>query len=325
MTKTRLLGVVGAAAALALLSGPTSAQSDYPNRPIELVIPYGAGGGNDLSARVMSSVAPDYLGQPIIIRIRPGAGSVLGLSEVARSKPDGYTLAWPGPHALVISAFNEVPLDVLSDLIPVAQMLEWQWLLAVPGDSPFNTLDEFIAYAKEHPGEIVMANSGNLAIGHLPALELEQMAGVEFTHLPFDGGGPANSAVVSGDADAVHAVPPAAVPQVESGNFKILAVTGKERHPALPDVPTYEELGYPIQTAVVVGVMAPAGTPQEVVDFIEDAMKKISEDKTYNNLLGKMGEKPAYLNSEDYRKKLEGYASSSREIAKKLREAGIIQ
>lgn len=325
MTISRFLRVTGAVAALMLLTSPLAAQSDYPNRPIELVIPYGAGGGNDLSARIMSSVAPDYLGQPVIIRIRPGAGSVLGLSEVARSKPDGYTLGWPGPHAIVISAFNEVPLDFLNDLIPVAQMLDWPWLLVVRADSPFNTLDEFLAYAKEHPGEIVMANSGNLAIGHLPALELEQLAGVEFTHLPFDGGGPANAAVLSGDADAVHGVPPAIIPQVEAGNFKVLAVTGKERHPALPDVPTYEEQGYPIQTAVIVGLVAPAGTPPEIVSFLEDAMKKISEDKTYKSLLGKLGEKPAYLNSADFRTKLEGYATSSKEIAKKLREAGVIQ
>jgi tripartite-type tricarboxylate transporter receptor subunit TctC len=320
-----LLRLAGALSALTLLCSPLAAQSDYPNRPIELVIPYGAGGGNDLTARVMSSVAADYLGQPLIIRIRPGAGSVLGLSEVARSKPDGYTLAWPGPHAIVISAFNEVPLDFLHDLIPVAQMLEWPWLLVVRADSPFNTLDEFLTYAKEHPGELVMANSGNLAIGHLPALELEQMAGVEFTHLPFDGGGPANAAVISGDADAVHGVPPAIIPQVESGNFKVLAVTGKNRHPALPDVPTYEEQGYPIQTEVVVGLVAPAGTPPEIVSFLEDAMKKISEDKTYKTLLAKLGETPSYLNSADFRTKLEGYATSSKELAKKLRDAGVIQ
>jgi tripartite-type tricarboxylate transporter receptor subunit TctC len=326
MIKSRICRLAGVALASMLASSPLVAQpADYPDRPIELVIPYGAGGGNDLTARVMSSVAADYLGQPVIIRIRPGAGSVVGLSEVARSKPDGYTLAWPGPHAIVISAFNEVPLDFMNDLIPVAQMLEWPWLLVVPGDSPFNTLEEFIAHAKENPGEIVMANSGNLAIGHLPALELEELAGVEFTHLPFDGGGPANSAVLSGDADAVHGVPPAIVPQVEAGNFKVLAVTGSTRHPALPDVPTYEEQGYPIQTAVVVGLVAPAGTPPEIVTFLEEALGKISEDKTYQSLLAKLGETPAYLNSADFRTKLEGYATSSKEIAKRLREAGVIQ
>jgi tripartite-type tricarboxylate transporter receptor subunit TctC len=325
MTTNGLFQLAGAATALMLLSSPLAAQSDYPNRPIELVIPYGAGGGNDLTGRVMSSVAADYLGQPMIIRIRPGAGGIVGLSEVARSKADGYTLAWPGPHALVIAAFNEVPLDFLNDLIPVAQMVEWNWWLVVPGDSPFNTLDEFVAYAKEHPGELVVANSGNLAVGHLPALQLEQLAGVEFTHLPFDGGGPANASVLSGDADAVHAVTPAAVPQILAGNFKALAVTGTTRHPELPDVATYTDLGYPIVTGVNVGLVAPAGTPPDVVAFLENAMKEISEDKSYISLLKKLGDKPAYLDSAGYRASLEEYVTSSRKIAEQLKAAGVVQ
>lgn len=309
-----------------LLAGPVSAQElDYPNRPIELVVPYGAGGGNDLTARVMSAVAPDYLGQPIIIRIRPGAGSVLGLSEVARSKPDGYTLAWPGPHSLVISAFNDVPIDFLNDLEPIAQMISGPWWLVVRGDAPYDTLEEFITYAKENPGEILMANSGNLAIGHLPALQLERLADVEFTHLPFDGGGPAYAAVVSGDADAVHGVTAGIVPQVQSGTFKALAVTGAERDPELPDVPTYAEQGYDINTAINIGLAAPAGTPQEILDYLENAMKEISEDETYITLLAKLGEEPAYLDAEGYREVMEGFAESAKPIAEDLRESGVIQ
>jgi tripartite-type tricarboxylate transporter receptor subunit TctC len=316
----------GLATLLTLLGSPLAAQElDYPNRPIELVVPYGAGGGNDLTARVFSAVAADYIGQPVIIRIRPGAGSVVGLSEVARSKPDGYTLAWPGPHSLVIAAFNDVPLDFLSALEPVAQMHSGPWWLVVPGDSPFNTLDEFIAFAKENPGEIVVANSGNLAIGHLPTLELERLAEVEFTHLPFDGGGPAYAAVLSGDADAVHGVTAGIVNQVRSGNFKALAVTGNERNPELPDVPTFAELGYPINVGINIGLVAPAGTPPEVIAYLEEAMRKISEDKTYLSLLGKLGEDVDYLNAEDYRKVMAGFAETAKPIAEKLRAAGIIQ
>ena len=325
MKRFKLHSIGALAALFVLVTLPVSAQNtDYPNRPIQLVIPYSAGGGNDLTARVMSSVFADYLGQPLIIRLRPGSGGIVGLSEVARSKPDGYTLAWPGPHPIVISAFNDVPLDFLKDLIPISQMIDWQWWLVVKADSPYNTLEEFLAYAKEHPGELVVSNSGNLAVGHLPALELEQLAGVEFTHLPFDGGGPANLSVISGDATAVHAVTAAVSSQIPK-NFKALAVTGKTRNPNHPDVPTYLELGYPIYTGVSVGLVAPAGTPPEIIARLDEAMKKISEDKTYNNLMKKMGDKPAYLNSADYRKTLEGYESSSKVIAKKLRDAGVIK
>jgi len=318
--------LTGMAAALVLTSVPLAAQElDYPNRPIELVVPYGAGGGNDLTARVMSSVAADYLGQPVVIRMRPGAGSIVGLSEVARSKADGYTLAWPGPHSLVISAFNEVPLDFLKDLEPIAQMHSGPWWLVVPGDSPYNTLEEFLTHAKENPGDIIMANSGNLAIGHLPALELERLAEVEFTHLPFDGGGPAYAAVLSGDADAVHGVTAGIVSQVQSGNFKALAVTGQKRDPELPDVPTYAEQGYEINTGINIGLVAPAGTPPEVIAYLEEAMKKISEDKTYTRLLQKLGEDVNYLNAAEYRKVMEGFRDSAKPIAEKLRAAGVIQ
>lgn len=316
----------GLAAVVVAVSGPmaANAQEDYPTRPIELVVPLGAGGGNDLTARVMAAVAPEYLGQPVVIRLRPGAGSVLGLSEVARSRPDGYTVAWPGPHALVISAFEDVPLDFMNDLIPVAQMVEWQWFLVVPADSPFDTLEEFVEHARENPGDLLMANSGNLAIGHLPPLELEQLAEVEFTHVPFDGGGPANASVLSGDADAVHAVTPAAVPRIQDGQWKALAVTGRERHPDVPDVPTYVELGYEIYTGINAGLVAPAGTPPEIVERLETAMAEISEDPTYVALLSKMGDEPAYLNSEDYAAVMQGYADSASTIAEVLREAGII-
>jgi tripartite-type tricarboxylate transporter receptor subunit TctC len=261
----------------------------------------------------------------VIIRLRPGGGGVVGLSEVARSNPDGYTLAWPGPHTIVISAFNEVPLDFLKDLTPVAQVVEWQWWLVVPADSPYNTLEEFLKHAKENPGDIIMANSGNLAIGHLPALELELLAGVEFTHLPFDGGGPANASIVSGDSDAVHAVTAAAVSQIQAGTYKALAVTGKSRHPDLPDVPTYEELGYPIFTGINVGLVGPAGLPPEIVAKLDEAMKKISEDKTYISLLGKLGDKPAFLDAAGYRASLETLDASAKAIAKKLRDSGVIQ
>jgi tripartite-type tricarboxylate transporter receptor subunit TctC len=322
----RRIGFAGIVAAIALFGAAAEAQtSDYPSRPIEVVVPYGAGGGNDLTARVMSTVASDYLGQPVVIRIRPGGGTIVGLSEVARSKADGYTLAWPGPHAIVISAFDEVPMNFLEDLVPVSQMVDWRWFLVVPADSPFNTLEDLINHAKEQPGGVVMANSGNLAIGHLPALELEALAGVEFTHLPFDGGGPANASILSQDADAVHAVSPAAIPQIQAGVYKALAVTGKGRSSALPDVPTYEELGYAILTGNSAGLVAPAGTPPEVIKKLDEAMQKISEDKTYISLLKKLGDEPAYLNSEDYTASLKGYEETAKGIAEKLRAAGVIQ
>jgi tripartite-type tricarboxylate transporter receptor subunit TctC len=328
--KSHRFWLLSGLATLALAwSGPHAAhaaqKAEYPTRPIELVVPYGSGGGNDLTARVLASVAADYLGQPVIIRIRPGAGSVVGLAEVARSRPDGYTLGWPGPHSLVISAFEKVPLDFMKDLIPIAQMVEWQWFLVVSKGSPFTSLDAFLKEARTKPGSILMANSGNLAIGHLPALELEMHAKAEFRHLPFDGGGPANSSVLTGSAHAVHAVTPAAVPRIQAGDFRGLAVTGKARHPALPDLPTYQELGFPIFTGINVGLVAPAGTPPEVIARLEKAMAEISRDKTYVALLKRLGDRPAFQDAKTYRETMRGYAESAQVVAKRLRAAGVIK
>jgi tripartite-type tricarboxylate transporter receptor subunit TctC len=325
--KSCLSWLLGGVATTILMVGqaPAADAPKYPTRPIEIVVPYGAGGGNDLTARVMASVAPEYLGQPVVIRIRPGAGSVVGLAEVARSRPDGYTLAWPGPHAIVISAFEKVPLDFMRDLAPIAQMVDWQWFLVVGKGSAFKSLDSFLKEAKAKPGGIIMANSGNLAIGHLPALELEMHSKLEFRHLPFDGGGPANASVLSGVAHAVHAVTPAAVPRIQAGDFRGLAVTGKARHPGVPEVPTYQELGFPIFTGINVGLVAPAKTPPEILARLEKAMAEISKDKTYSALLKKMGDQPAYQDTKTYRETLQGYADSAQAVAKRLRETGVIK
>jgi tripartite-type tricarboxylate transporter receptor subunit TctC len=327
--KSRRFWLISGLASVALALGVPPAvhaqKGEYPTRPIELVVPYGAGGGNDLTARVMASVASDHLGRPVVIRIRPGAGSVLGLAEVARSRPDGYKLGWPGPHSVVISAFEKVPLDFMKDLIPIAQMVEWQWFLVVNKGSPFKSLEQFLKAARAKPGGIVMSNSGNLAIGHLPALQLERFAKVEFRHLPFDGGGPANASVLSGVSQAVHAVTPAAVPRILAGDFHALAVTGRTRHPSLPKLPTYEELGFKIYTGINVGLVAPAGTPSHIVDRLEKAMADISKDKTYVSLLKKLGDRPAYQDAKTYRATMQGYADSARTIAKSLREAGVIK
>jgi tripartite-type tricarboxylate transporter receptor subunit TctC len=321
------VGLLGAVAALVLIVGEATAADaqKYPTRPIELVVPYGAGGGNDLTARVMAAVAADHLGQPVVIRIRPGAGSVVGLAEVARSRPDGYTLAWPGPHSVVISAFEKVPLDFLKDLAPIAQMVDWQWFLVVGKGSAFKSMESFLKEARAKPGGVIMANSGNLAIGHLPALELEMHSKAEFRHLPFDGGGPANASVISGTAHAVHAVTPAAVPRIQAGDFRGLAVTGKARHPGVPDVPTYQELGFPIFTGINVGLVAPAKTPPEIIARLERAMADISKDKTYIALLKKMGDQPAYQDTKTYRATMQGYAEASAAVAKRLRETGVIK
>ena len=311
-------------AAVTAVSGVAGAVA-YPTRAINLVVPYSSGGGVELTARAMAAVAQKHLGQPLVVLLKPGGGTVLGLTEVARSRPDGYTLALAGPHALVASHFQSVPLNMLEDLIPVARVVDWQWTLLVRADSPFTSLASMLQYARENPGKLVMANSGNLQIGHLPALQLEMMAGVKFNHLPFNGGGPANMSVLTGTAHAVHAADSTAVPLVRSGQARALAVTGPKRLPDLPDVPTYRELGYNIQTTAEIGLFAPKGTPQEIVQFLEEAVRRMSEDPEFVQLIQRMGDRVAYMNSAEFRQKLELTNSQAAEVARVLRASGVLR
>lgn len=329
MINSRYTSVLAGSLLALGLTTPAVAQDnkpdDYPTKPIELVVPYGAGGGNDLTARAISSVAPDYLGTSLIVRIRPGAGSVTGLAEVARGRADGYTLALPGPHSLTIGAFRDIPINLLEDFEPIVGVSDWPFMMLVPGDSPFDTFEDFLTFAQENPGEVTIGNTGALAIGHLPALLLESQAGVELTHVPFDGGGPLYQGLLTGSVDVGMGVPPWGVPAVQDGQLKLLAVAGDERMEELPDVPTFEELGYDISVNLMVTVMAPKGIPEDRLEFLRSAFAELVQDPTYQRLINRLGDKVVFRDSEELRSALVAVAEKSQETADRLKAAGVVE
>lgn len=324
----RLWLLAGLAVGVATAAGPAAAQDkklDFPTRPIELVVPYGAGGGNDLTARAVASVAAEYLGQPLVIRIRPGAGSVLGLAEVARARPDGYTLGLPGPHAVTSAAFQDIPINVVEDFEPIAGLTDWPFILLVPGDSKFNSFEEFLKHAKENPGGITVGNGGSLTIAHLPALMLELEAGVEFTHVPFDGGGPLFQGISTGSVDTGFGIPAWAVPAVKDGRLKALAVAGDKRMEQLPDVPTLKEFGYDINLSLAIGIVAPKGVPQERLEFLRKAFAEVAKDKSYTTLIKRLGDQVVYRDAESFWQVFRDVDRQSKAVAKKLKEAGVVK
>lgn len=298
------------------------AKGKYPNRPIELVLPVSAGGGFDLTSRVMISVAKDYFGVPMTVTLKPGAGTVTGTKFVANSKPDGYTLMAGGEHAIVLGQFEKIPVNVLKELVPVCRLSAWPWVLAVAGEkspkpSPIKTAKEFFEFAKKNPGS-TMGNSGALTVAHLPALQLEIMGGMSFTHVPYAGGGPCRQAIQSGEVQAGMGPSIWVVLDSKEGLMRPLAVTGEERHPELPNVPTFRELGYEIDTMLTFGIFAPKGTPEEILSFLEKGFEGVTKNKTVTQLIKRMGDRISWKNRKDFTALMIKTEKAAKEAAKVL-------
>ncbi|MFZ5945647.1 MAG: Bug family tripartite tricarboxylate transporter substrate binding protein [Bacillota bacterium] len=267
----------------------------YPSKPVQLIVPYGAGGAADLIGRAAASSIETYLGQPMIVSIKAGAAGAIGSKYVIDSKPDGYTLLLGAPGAQSIKPqVSDVGYGV-NDLIPIAQLNADEILLAVKADSPIKNIEDFIKYAKENPGKVTVGNAGAGSLQHLAAEAFADSAGIKIKSIPFEGAGQATISVLGGKIDAQIGHPAQLVQNIKDGQIRALVVFEPERIEALKDVPTAKELGYDVELASWKTVFAPAGTPQEVVDKLREAHNKLIEDPTFKTLLGKMGATIKYI------------------------------
>ena len=251
----------------AVLAVTVSAQS-YPTKPIRLVVPFPAGGTTDVLARAAAQKLTETLGQPVVVDTRPGAGGNIGAELVAKSPPDGYTLLMGtvGTHAINPSLYPKMPYDHVRDFVPVILVAGVPNVLVINPALPVNSVQELIAYAKANPGKLNFASSGNGTSIHLSGELFKTMAGVQITHVPYKGSAPALQDLVGGQVQLMFDNLPSALALIKGGRLKALAVTSKERAPALPDVPTMAESGLPgFEASSWFGLLAPAGTPQPVV------------------------------------------------------------
>ncbi len=321
--KSKRIFLIAVVAILTLcLTQNVMAKDKFPNRPIELVLPVSAGGGFDLTSRVMTSVAKDFFGVPMTVTLKPGAGTVTGTKYVASAKPTGYTLMGGGEHAVVLGQFEKIPVNVLKELVPICRLSAWPWVLAVAGEkspkpSPFKTAKEFFEFAKKNPGS-TMGNSGALTVAHLPALQLEIMAGLKFTHVPYAGGGPVRQAMQSGEVNAGFGPSIWVVLDSKGGMLRPLALTGTERHPEMPDVPTFRELGYEIDTMLSFAIFAPKGTPEDRLQFLEKGFEGVTKNKTVKKLIKRMGDRISWQNRADFTALLKKTEKAAIEAAKVL-------
>lgn len=298
---TKTIGAIAASAMTTVLTlGAVQAQEDYPSRPITLIIPAGAGGSHDLTARAFTSVANQYLGQPIVVELRPGGGGAIGSEEVAQAEPDGYTLLFGGPNWSSTLPAVEGRSRGPDDLEAVCRINYSPVMVAARLDAPYQTFDEMIAWAKENPGELVFGNAGPWSQADLTWKQISEITGIETRSVPHDGGGPSTVALLGGHVDVAINPTTTFFTYLQSGQIRPLAILDDERDPNFPDVPTAKELGVDVTYNLWRGVLAPKGTPEEVIQELSDACGEMVQDETVTAMISRLGDRVQYLSGEDF-------------------------
>lgn len=292
--------VVGVLLALGVGAPQALAQS-YPTRPIRLVVPFGAGGGTDNLARIIEPHVGKALGQTIVIENRPGGGSTIGMDQVAKSAPDGYTLVMTDTSIAVNPSLKPLPYDTLKDFAPVSLLATAPVILMAHPKVAAKTLQEFIALAKAQPGKFNYASGGNGASTHLGGELLKLVAGIDVVHVPYKGTGPAMNDLIGGHVDVMFSGISSAKPFMDAGTLRAYAVTGDTRNVATPDVPTFKEAGLPGVTASTYwGVLAPAGTPPEIIAKVSAAFAAALKDPDIVARIAQLGYLPIAGGPADY-------------------------
>ena len=265
------------ACALATIGNSAPAQDAYPSKPVRFIVPFPPGGGTDTVARAISQRLAESLGQQVVIDNRSGANAIIGTELGAKAAPDGYTLTFTLPAAVAVnpSLYPKLPYDPLRDFAPVTQLNVIALMLVAHPGMPANSIKELIALAKAKPGHITFASSGNGSAAHLAMELFKLMAGVDMTHIPYKGGGPALTDIIGGQVQLMSGPLIASLPYVKAGRLKALAVTTDKRVAGLPDVPAIAETVPGYESSIWHGVLVPAATPRPIVKRLHDEIVKI--------------------------------------------------
>ncbi len=275
--------------------------AEYPRKPIEVIVPYGAGGGSHLASELLVPGAEEVFGQPLKITCKPGAGGSLGASYVAKQKPDGYkllyaTLALPiGPHIAKVGY-------KVSDFIAIAQASDIAQVIAVGKDAPYNNAKEFVDYVKAHPGEITWAHPGaGSSLNFLGADAMFRMGIIkDVKGIPFKSTSQGIAAVLGGHINAISTFVPAIIENIKSGDLKIIGVSGSKRVPEIPDVPTFHEQGYDAMLTSWRGIVMHKDTPPEIVKFLREGFEKIITSEDYGKRATLFGEPPSFTPGDEF-------------------------
>ena len=302
MDRARLAAfAIALTSAIAALPSASRAE-DYPSRPVTIVIPFTAGGPADTAARTVSEVLRHHLGQPLIAENRPAASGITGTEAVALGEADGYTLLLGGIAALVlIPPVQKVRYDVQKDLAPLGLIWRSPQVFAVRSALGVNTVAEFVAHAKAHPGKVTIGSAGTGTVTHLASELLKRESGIDLLHVPYRSTANSLTDLVGGHIDAIFGDVAILQPHVQSGAIRSLAITSPERSPLLPDLATMAEAGYPrVQTEVWYGLLAPARTPAPMLNRLRAAVASAQSDPAFRESLSKFGIRPAPPGAESF-------------------------
>ncbi|WP_076997370.1 tripartite tricarboxylate transporter substrate binding protein [Variovorax sp. KK3] len=295
-TRRRILQGLGLAALP--LSWPALADT-YPAKPVELVVPASAGGGTDALARAFAEAVKKHLPQPAVVNDKPGASGVVGMSDVLNAKPDGYKVSVVIAE-LVILPHLGLSKFTYADFQPVARLNADPAAITVQADSPWNTIEDFLAAAKAKPGEVKVGNSGNGSIWHLAAAGLEDKTGVKFNHVPYQGAAPGVVALLGGHIDAVAVSPGEVAAHVQGGKLKMLAVMADQRLKAFDKVPTLKERKIDLSIGTWRGLAVVKATPADIVTVLRTATRKAADEPMLREQLEKLNLGFAYLDADAF-------------------------
>lgn len=317
----RLLALAPAALALVAactvaLPGAAFAQA-YPSHTIELVVPFQPGGGTDAVARAYAEAARKHLSQSVVVLNRPGASGAIGWNEVINAKPDGYKLAVVTVELVTLPHIGLAKFNY-DDLQPIARLNADQAAITVRADAPWNTIEEFLAASKAQPETVRVGNAGNGSIWHFAAAALEDKTGAKFSHIPFQGAGPAVQALLGGHIEAVGVSPAEVTTFVQAGKLKLLAVMADQRVKGFDQVPTLKERGIDLTIGTWRGIAAPKGTPPEVVSALRTATAKIAQEPVLQEALTKLNLGSAYADATEFRSVMARDSAAFKTLASKL-------
>ncbi|PZQ02944.1 MAG: ABC transporter substrate-binding protein [Variovorax paradoxus] len=315
-TRRQALARVAALGALPVL-GSAAAQA-YPNKPIELIVPFAAGGGTDVLARALAEAARPHLGQSLIVVNRAGASGGVGWAELLNARPDGYKLAIITVEITMIPHMGVVKFSA-DDVLPIARLNADPATIAVRTEAPYKTVEEFLAAARKAPGDLRVGNAGPGSLGHLAAAALEDKAGVQLNHVPFRGANPAVLDLLGGHIDAVAVTPVEVATYVQAGKIRPLAVMADKRIAAgWEQVPTLKERGIDLLVGGWRGLAAPKGTPPEALAVLREAMARTLREPALRETMAKQNMGEGYLDEANFKSLIARDNATFRELIQRL-------
>jgi len=327
MKKIVFFGFVVAVFALILVPGFAGAADVYPSRPIQVIVPFPPGGVADLVARPFTSVLEKELKQPVAVVNKTGAGGAVGMQSAAVSRPDGYTLMVALSSISVMpevdALFGRPSTYKLKDFAPIALLSADPTILVVKKESPWKNVADFVADAKKRPNEIKYSSSGVYGTMHVAMEMFAHAAGIKLRHIPTGGGGPALTSLLGGHVEALAGGPNVSIPHIKAGTLRVLANWGDKRLSALPDVPTFKELGYKdVEFYIWSGFFAPAATPPEAIKILREATAKAVKVPDFKSAMEKMETPIYYLDAPDFQK---FWDQDAERLIKAVRNIGKVQ